>query len=139
MHTQVAPNTNHAHTITLSNTLFSSGVTIANNTIKVAQSGFYNFDVRIQVTSTNASLKSMLMWFRKNSNNVPYSSVRFSTSENSGFNVLTNSQGISLTPDDTVTLHYAVDDVNLFISSAAQFDSAPNVASIQVKVTQPSL
>ena len=79
------------------------------------------------------------MWFRKNSNNVPYSSVRFSTSENSGFNVLTNSQGISLTPDDTVTLHYAVDDVNLFISSAAQFDSAPNVASVQVKVTQPSL
>ena len=68
--------------IELANTLVSSGVVLTDNTITVAESGLYRFDVNCQIASTNSSEKSLVIWYKKSSNNVPFSAVRQSLATN---------------------------------------------------------
>ena len=125
--------------IELANTLVSSGVVLTDNTITVAESGLYRFDVNCQIASTNSSEKSLVIWYKKSSNNVPFSAVRQSLATNGGYASIRNSQIISMEDTDNVSLHFAVTDTSIFLTSAATLDGAPNVASVQLFVTQPSL
>jgi hypothetical protein len=136
---QTAPNINFAHQITFSNTLFTSGVTRTGNVITVSEAGLYKFDLRLQLSSTNSNEKSLVAWFKKDNVNVPYSSVRQSVATNGGYSVLTNTQTISLTPTDNVTMFYAVTSTSLFIDSPNIIDDSASIPSVQLTVTQPAL
>ena len=137
--TQIAPNANFAHKVTFSNTLFTSGIIRTGNTFSVVESGLYRFDVRMQLSSTNASQKSLVSWFKKNNENVPFSSARKSTSDNGGYLILKFAQAISLDPTDNVEIFYAVTDTSITIDSPAPINGEANIASVQLLVTQPSL
>lgn len=138
--TQIAPNTNFAHQVTFSNTLFTSGVEInANSEVKVSETGLYKFDCRAQLTSTSANQKSIVLWYRKNNVNVPFSSVRQGIATNGGYATITNSQIISMSPQDNVKIFYAVTDTTMFIDSPPILDNSANIPSVQLTVTEPSL
>lgn len=136
---QVAPNTNFAHQVTFSNTLFTSGVTASNSIITVSESGLYKFETRIQLSSTSSNQKAIVVWYKKNNENVSFSSVKQSVATNGGFATLTNNQIISLSPTDNVSVFYAVTDTTLFIDSPVIIDNSANIPSVQLTVTQPAL
>ena len=135
----VAPSTNTDVEIPLSNTLITSGFLRSGNSIIALNSGLYKFDARAQISSSSSNQKSIVFWYKKNGQNIPYSSVRASIATNGGYGTVTNTQLISLTPGDNVTLHFAVTDTTLFIDSPAILDASPNVPSVQLTVIEAAL
>ncbi len=137
--TQAAPAPNQDVKLAIGNVLITSGFTLTDNTITALDSGLYKFDSRVQLTSTSASAKSIILWYKKNGINVPYSSVRQSVTDNNGFATIINFQIISMDANDNVTVHFAVSDTALSVASPAIFDGAPNIPSIQIAVTEAAL
>ena len=136
---QVAPNINFGHQVTLSNTLFSSTVSMSNSTITVGETGLYKFELRAQLSSSSSNQKSIVLWYKKNGINVPFSSVRQSIATSGGYSTIINNQMISLTPQDNVSIFFAVTDTTLTIDSPAIIGDAANVPAVQLTVTEPSL
>jgi len=136
---QLPPVANTAYQVAISNTFFTSGVTLSSNTISVTQSGLYKFDARAQVTSTNSSEKSIALWFKKNDVNVPFSTVRQSVTVNGSHATVQNSQIISLHPTDNVKIFFAVTDTSLYLDTPPMIDSSADIPSFQLTVTQPAL
>lgn len=136
---QLAPNTDFAHQVILSNTLFTSTVSLNNNSVSVGESGLYKFDLRVQIASSSANQKSLVVWYKKNDINIPFSSVRQSVATNGGYATIVNNQMISLTPQDNVKVFFAVTDTTLYIDSPPIIDNSPTVPSVQLTVTEPSL
>lgn len=136
---QTAPNTNFGHQLTISNVIFSSTVSLANSEIKVGESGLYYFSLRAQLASSSASQKSIVLWYKKNNVNVPFSTTIQTVAVNGAYSIITNNQMISLTPQDNVKVFFAVTDTTLSIDSPAPFGGSANVPAVQITVTEPSL
>lgn len=125
--------------ISLETILFSSGFQLSNNTIVASASGLYKFDLRVQITSSSASTKSIIVWYKKNGVNIPYSAVRQSVADNGGYATIVNSQLISLQPNNNVSVHFSVTDTSLSVDSPEVFDGAPNIPAVQLTVIEASL
>jgi hypothetical protein len=136
---QIAPAPNQDVKVTISNVLIASGFTIAGNSIVALDSGLYKFQTRVQITSSSSSSKSIIVWYKKNGVNIPYSAVRQSVSENGGYRTITNFQLVSMDASDNVSVHFTVTDTSLSIDSPAVFDGAPGIPSIQIAVTEAAL
>ena len=136
---QVAASSEIDTKIQLDHVLFSSGFQLSSNSIVALNSGLYKFDVRVQVSSTSSNQKSMIVWYKKNGQNHPYSAVRQSVATNGGYATITNTQLLSLVPGDNVSIHFSVTDTSLFIDSPAVFDGAPNIPAVQLTVIEAAL
>lgn len=136
---QTALSTNQDTRVSISNTLISSGFTLSSNTIIAFDSGLYKFQVRAQLTSSSSNSKSIILWYKKNDISIPYSSIRQSIAENGGYATITNFQLISLDAGDNVSVHFAVTDTTLSIDAPPVFDSAPNIPSLQLTITEAAL
>lgn len=136
---QTATAPNQDNRVRISNTLISSGFTLSGNTIVASDSGLYKFQSRFQLTSSSSNQKSIIVWYKRNGVNIPYSAVRQSIAENGGYRTITNFQVISMNAGDNVSVHFAVTDTTLFIDSPEVFDGAPNIPAIQIAVTEAAL
>lgn len=137
---QIASAPNQDTKVTITNVLISSGFTVdSGNSIVALDSGLYKFQTRIQLSSSSSSTKSIIVWYKRNGVNIPYSAVRQSISENGGYRTITNFQVISMDASDNVSIHFAVTDTTLSIDSPPVFDGAPNIPSIQLTVTEAAL
>lgn len=136
---QVAPAPNQDVRLAITDKLIASGFTLSGNTIIALDSGLYKFHCRVQLTSSSSSTKSIILWYKKNGVNIPYSSVRQSISENNGYVTISNFQVISMDANDNVSVHFTVTDTTLTVDSPAIFDGAPNIPSIQLAITEAAL
>ena len=80
-----------------------------------------------------------IVWYKKNGVNIPYSAVRQSVADNGGYATITNSQLISLQPNNNVSVHFSVTDTTLSVDSPEVFDGAPNIPAVQLTVIEASL
>jgi hypothetical protein len=131
---------NTAYPITLTNTEEAGGVVLQGsplNQVKVPQSGLYQFTVRYQLGSSNASAKIARFWFRKNgTTDYSNSTGLFTVTGNGDYASITMSEMVSLAANDYVQLMWAVTDTALSLSAAPATGYAPGAAAVLLSVTQ---
>ncbi len=91
----------------------------------------------MQITSTNASQKSVWVWLRKNgTTNFPNSARVASTTLNNGYVVVTLNEVNSLLAGDFIEVMYASNDINISIATVAATAFAPAAPAVILAVTQ---
>lgn len=130
--------TNTEYLLTFDNTQLSNGIAIGTpaSRITVPQSGLYNFDATIQLTSGSSSAKNIWVWWKKNGSNVP-NSARIVTSDiNNGYIPIALSEFFSLAANDYMEIAFASDSTNITVDAVAATAFAPSAPSIVLNVTQ---
>ncbi len=130
---------NTAYPLSFTNTEIANGVSLGVTTseVYVAQAGLYNIACSVQITSTNASQKSIWVWLRKNgTTDFPNSARVASTTLNNGYVVVTLNEVYSLLAGDFIEVMYASNDTNISIATVAATAFAPAAPAVVLAVTQ---
>lgn len=129
---------NTAYALTFDATDISNGVSIGTPTsrIVVPQSGLYNFNATVQITSGNTSAKNVWVWFRKNGTDIPNSARLVTINVNGGYVPVALSEPISLAANGYVELMFAADDTSITIDTVASTAFAPAAPAVSLEVTQ---
>lgn len=129
-----------AYAIPLTDVEIEDGITLEGSPttrLKVPESGLYQFNVRYQFTSSNASSKVVRTWFRRNgTTDYPDSTALNSLESNGAYIASTVSDFFSLQANDYIELMWAVSDTALLLSAVPATAYAPTSASVLVSVTQ---
>lgn len=128
-----------AYALTFTNTEFGKGVSRGTPTsrIVVANAGLYNITTSVQITSTNASQKSIWVWLRKNgTTDIPNSARVASTTLNNGYLVVTISEVLSVLAGEYIEIMFASSDTNVSVSTVAATAFAPAAPAAILAVTQ---
>jgi len=129
---------NTEYLLTFDSIQLGNGVTIGTPTsrIVVPESGLYQFNAPVQLTSGNSSTKNVWIWFKKNGVVIPNSARLVTTDINNGYIAITLNQTISLAANDYVEMAFAADDTNVTVSTVAATAFAPAAPAIVLSVTQ---
>ena len=132
---------NTENLLTFDSIQIGNGVAIGTpaSRITVPQSGLYQFDAPLQLTSGSASAKNVWIWFKKNGVAIPNSARLTTTDINNGYIAITLAQTVSLTATDYVEIAFAADSVNVTVSTVAATAFAPAAPAILLSVTQVQL
>lgn len=137
--TQTPAAINTAYALTFTSTEIAKGVTIGApaSRIVIANAGLYNFNASVQITSTNASQKSIWVWLRKNgTTDIPNSARVASTTLNGGYLVVALNEVLSVLAGEYYEVMYAADDTNISIATVAATAFAPAAPAVILAVTQ---
>ena len=129
---------NTEYLLTFDNTQISNGVTIGGTTsqIIVPESGLYQFDATVQLTSGSSSSKNIWVWWKKNGTAIA-NSARIVTSDiNNGYIPIALNETISLAANEYVELAFAADSTNVTVDSVAATAFAPAAPAVVLSVTQ---
>jgi hypothetical protein len=114
-----------------------SGFHVESNTRIVAENtGLYNYQFSLQLTSSSASSKNAWIWPRINGQDVPNSATRVSVSQNNGSLVAAWNFIFSMVPGKYFELMWAVDDLNLFLDNPPATTFSPAIPSVILTVSQ---
>jgi len=129
---------NTAYTLTFDNTEIGNGISIGTPASKIvtANSGLYQFDATLQLTSNSSNAKDVWVWFRKNGSNVANSSRLVTTDINDGYVTIALSEFFSLAANDYIELVFASDSTDVTFDSVASTAFAPASPAILLAVTQ---
>lgn len=127
-----------AYAITFDSTRISNGVVIGTpaSRIVVPESGLYQFQATVQLTSGNSSAKNIWVWFRKNGTDVANSARIVTTDINGGYVPVGLNEAVSLAANDYVELVYASSDTAVTIDNVAATAFAPAAPAVVLEVTQ---
>jgi len=130
--------TDTAYALTFDNTQISNGVVIGTPTSRlvVPESGLYQIDATVQLTSGSSSAKNVWVWFRKNGTDIANSARLVTSDVNNGYVPLSLNQVTSLAANDYIELMYAADNTSVSISQVAATAFAPAAPSVVISVTQ---
>lgn len=133
--------TNTATSITFNNTMVSNGVTLSNSSrLNVAQAGFYQIDINLQLKSTNASSKNFYIWLNKNGTGDVDDTTRvFTITGNDEDRIISITYHLSLEAGDYIEVKWAGDDTALLLDAITGLSFAPDAPSALVTVTQNQL
>lgn len=130
---------NTAYAILLTNAEIANGVSLGTplSRVVISQAGLYNIALSVQITSSNASQKSVRIWLRKNNTtDIPNSARLASTTLNNGYLVVSLNETFSLLANEFIEVMYSADDVNISISTVAATAFAPAAPAVLLAVTQ---
>lgn len=118
-----------------------SGFTInaGKTEIKALNSGRYNFEFSLQITSTNSSLARMWIWYRKNGVDAPNSATVVTVRENGGKLAPAWNFPVLMNANDTFTLMWATESVNVSIAHEPATAFCPAIPSVILTVSQTNL
>ena len=129
---------NTEYLLTFDSIQIGNGVTIGTpaSRLVVPQSGLYQFNAPIQLTSGSSSAKNVWLWFKKNGVAVPNSARLVTSDINNGYIPITLNQTISLAANDYVEIAFAADSINVTVSTVAATAFAPAAPAVVLSVTQ---
>lgn len=137
-HTAAATNT--AYPIDLDTINITSGFNLVSNShITAVESGLYNFNVSIQMSSTNSSSKNVYFWVRKNGTDIPYSTRSVTVNGNNTQATFNCNWPISMNAGQYVQLMWAVSDTTIRLDAPSSTAFAPETPSVLVSITQAAL
>ena len=124
--------------LTFDNTQVSNGVSIGSPTsrIVVPQSGLYQFNATVQLSSTSSSAKTVWVWFKKNGTSVTNSARLVTLTGNSVYIPATIDEFFSLNANYYVEIAFASGDTNVAFDAVAATAFAPSAPSVVLSVTQ---
>lgn len=126
------------YTLTFDSTEIANGISIGTPTsrIVVSQSGLYQVDATVQLTSGNASAKNIWLWFKKNGTDIANSAHIVTMDINGGFRSLALQEIISLNANDYIEVAFASSDTAVTVDNVAATAFAPAAPAIVLNVTQ---
>ena len=129
---------NTEYLLTFDNTQISNGVTIGGTTsqIIVSESGLYQFDATVQLTSGSSSSKNIWVWWKKNGTAIANSARLVTSDINNGYIPIALNETISLAANEYVELAFAADSTNVTVDSVAATAFAPSAPAVVLSVTQ---
>lgn len=129
---------NTEYLLTFDSAQITNGVTVGTpaSRIIVPQSGLYQFDTTIQVTSGNSSAKTVWFWFKKNGVAVPNSARLVTVTGNGVYTPVSLSEFFSLAVSDYVEIAFAADDTAITVDAVAATAFAPAAPAVLLAVTQ---
>lgn len=140
---QTAAQTNTPYAVTFDTTGTGCGhISInPNNTanVNVIHQGLYNFDFRLQVTSTNSSRSFIWIWARVNGVDVPRSASKLSIESNGGEATPSWAFRLPMEANSVFQLMWAVDSTNVKLSAPLATAFAPATPAALLQVTQVNL
>jgi hypothetical protein len=133
--------TNTPVAITYNNTLLSNGVTLSNNSrLNVAEAGFYQIDVNVQLRSNSSSAKNFYVWLRRNGTTNEPDTTRIQTlTGNNQDTVVTVTYKLSLQASEYIEVMWAGNDTDMLLDAVTGLSFAPDAPSAIVSVTQTQL
>jgi len=129
---------NTEYLLTFDSTQISNGVTIGGTTsqIIVPESGLYQFDATVQLTSGSSSSKNIWVWWKKNGTAIANSARLVTSDINNGYIPIALNETISLAANEYVELAFAADSTNVTVDSVAATAFAPAAPAVVLSVTQ---
>lgn len=129
---------NTAYTITFDSAEASNGVSIGTpaSRIVAANAGLYSFNASFQLTSNNASIKNVWLWFRKNGADIANTAFKVSLESANALSTPSRSRFFSLLAADYIELMWAADDTNVTLDSTAATAFAPAAPACTLTVEQ---
>jgi hypothetical protein len=129
---------NTEYLLTFDDVRLGNGVVIGSpaSRIVVPQSGLYQFDASLQITSSSSSAKTVWVWFKKNGTAIPNSARIITSDINNGYLPLSMRESVSLGAGEYVELAFAADSTDVTIGSVASTAFAPAAPAIVLNVTQ---
>ncbi len=129
---------NTEYLLTFDNTQISNGVTIGGTTsqIIVPESGLYQFDATVQLTSGSSSAKNIWVWWKKNGTAIANSARLVTSDVNNGYIPIALNETVSLAANEYVELAFAADSTNVTVDSVAATAFAPSAPAVVLSVTQ---
>jgi hypothetical protein len=129
---------NTEYLLTFDNTQISNGVTIGGTTsqIIVPESGLYQFDATVQLTSGSSSSKNIWVWWKKNGTAIANSARLVTSDINNGYIPIALKETVSLAANEYVELAFAADSTNVTVDSVAATAFAPAAPAVVLSVTQ---
>lgn len=115
-----------------------NGITIGTpaSRIVVPNSGLYQIEAKLQLTSGSSSAKNVWVWFKKNGTTISNSARIVTTDINGGYIALSLTETISLVASDYIELAFAADNTNITVSSVAATGFAPAAPAVLLTITQ---
>jgi len=118
---------NTSYAVTWDNTEIANGVSIVSSSqITVSESGLYQFDVTLQLSSGNSSDKTVRFWFKKNGTNIANTTRIVTVNINNGFTPIALSEFFSLAAGDYIELWWQADSTAVSLTTNAAGGVAPN-------------
>ena len=115
-----------------------NGITIGTpaSRIVVPNSGLYQIEAKLQLTSGSSSAQNVWVWFKKNGTTISNSARIVTTDINNGYIALSLTETISLAASDYIELAFAADNTDITVSSVAATGFAPVAPAVLLTITQ---
>jgi hypothetical protein len=135
---QTPASTNTAYALTFDNTEIAEGISIGSpaSRIVVVQSGLYQFDATVQISSSSSSAKTVWLWFRKNGTNIANSARLVTININNGYVPMTLAEFFSLAANDYIEIMFATNDTAITVDNVAATAFAPAAPAVVLAVSQ---
>jgi hypothetical protein len=135
---QTPASTNTAYALTFDNTEIAEGISIGSpaSRIVVVQSGLYQFDATVQISSSSSSPKTVWLWFRKNGTDVANSARLVTININNGYTAVSMSEFFSLAANDRIEIMFAANDTAITVDNVAATAFAPAAPAVVLAVSQ---
>ena len=118
---------NTSYAVTWDNVEIANGISIVSGTrLTVVDSGLYQFDLTLQLSSGSSSAKTLRFWYKKNGTNVPNSTRIITLNINNGYSPLSMADFFSLAAGEYIELWWQSDDTNVSLATVAAGGTAPN-------------
>ena len=141
-HIPAATNTPYAITFDTSEVqrgFHRDGNGLPTSAITAEESGYYQCDATLSLTSKNSTSKAFYIWMRKNGVDIPKSARRQSVSGNGTYLDLNYHFTVSLNKNDYIQLMYAVDNTTIQIDAPNATSFCPAIPSATLLITQVAL
>jgi len=129
---------NTAYALTFDNTEIAEGISIGSpaSRIVVVQSGLYQFDATVQISSSSSNAKTVWLWFRKNGTDVANSARLVTININNGYTAVSMSEFFSLAANDRIEIMFAANDTAITVDNVAATAFAPAAPAVVLAVSQ---
>lgn len=129
---QTAAAINTGYAITFNSTGVSDGISLGTPTSRVVfdEAGLYFIQFTVQVTSNNASLKTLYFWPKVNGTDVGGSTMKLSVDSNSGSVVQSRGALFQFSAGDYLEAYWATSNTNVTLDASAATAFAPATPSV---------
>jgi hypothetical protein len=129
---------NTAYALTFNNTEIAEGISIGSpaSRIVVVQSGLYQFDATVQISSSNSNAKTVWLWFRKNGTDIANTARLVTININNGYVPMALAEFFSLAANDYIEIMFAANDTAITVDNVAATAFAPAAPAVVLAVSQ---
>jgi hypothetical protein len=118
---------NTSYAVTWDNVEIANGISIVSGSqLTVVDSGLYQFDITLQLSSGSSSAKTVRFWYKKNGTNVPNSTRIITMNINNGYSPISMADFFSLAAGEYIELWWQSNDTNVSLATVAAGGTAPN-------------
>lgn len=128
--------TNTGYAVKYQTTYLSNGISVVDNTkLTVSNPGIYNFNVSMQLESSNSSLKHCWFWLKRSGTTIGYS-TRMHSLSGSGVHLVADWVfNIDMDKDDYMEIFWASDDTNVQLTASPASAPHPGIPSVVASVS----